>query len=307
MSPDGSAMTPGGDFYWLNKDFTWSGGSSPGTSHGHNVLAVDYGLDLDSVRTEAPGGTYPSGSMSCISCHDPHGRSRSGSAAVSGSGSYGGTAPGGAMLGNYRLLGGVGYQPPGATFSFVNPAPVAAQNPLLPFGETDVSHVDYGSGMSDWCANCHFSYLPTHANTDGSAFKHSSDVQMQTGKINRYNRYVSTDDLLGTSVTAYLQFVPFERGPGSTGTLDPTSTQGVDSNSQVMCLTCHRAHGSAFRVGARWDMDATLLVDSHPANGDGGVVGNDVLNSYYGRDIATDFGVGQKQFCDKCHNNVPPH
>jgi hypothetical protein len=68
-----------------------------------------------------------------------------------------------------------------------------------------------------------------------------------------------------------------------------------------MCLTCHRAHASAFRAAGRWDFDAVLLVDSHPAIGDSGVTGNDVLNSYYGRNIAGEFGSGQQAFCEKCH------
>ncbi len=35
--------------------------------------------------------------------------------------------------------------------------------------------------------------------------------------------------------------------------------------------------------------------------GDGGVTANDVLNSYYGRDMAADFGKYQRQLCNKCH------
>ena len=68
-----------------------------------------------------------------------------------------------------------------------------------------------------------------------------------------------------------------------------------------MCLTCHRAHSSAFRSIGRWDLDAVLLADSHPGPGDGGVAGNDVQHSYYGRNIPAEFGPDQGQFCEKCH------
>jgi len=88
--------------------------------------------------------------------------------------------------------------------------------------------------------------------------------------------------------------------------LDPNSTQGPDVNSNVMCLSCHRAHASAFPNSGRWDFTATLLVDSHPAVGDVGATTIDVYNSYYGRDIASEFGAGQGQFCEKCHGASLP-
>lgn len=44
-----------------------------------------------------------------------------------------------------------------------------------------------------------------------------------------------------------------------------------------------------------------LLAESHPAPGDGGVSGNDVLYSYYNRNIGVEFGMDQGPFCEKCH------
>jgi hypothetical protein len=303
FSADGSAMTPGGDFYWLKKTFSWATGSSPGASHGHNVVARDFGLDQDSRWSQAPGGSYPAASLACTSCHDPHGKVNGGTAAnappVAGSGSYGEAAAAGTTRGNYRLLGDARYnggqQVQG--YSFIHAAPVAAQNPLAPYGESDSSHPDYGVGMSAWCANCHQDYLLNgHA-----AFSHPVDGPLGPAAVSRYNSYVKTGDLSGQRATAYLQFVPFERGSGDRSLLDPTGTAGPDGNSRIVCLTCHRAHASAFRAAGRWDLDAGLLANSHPALGDGGVSGNDVSYSYYGRDIVAEFGSSQKNFCDKCH------
>ncbi|MFP3983345.1 MAG: hypothetical protein ACLFV2_06610 [Desulfurivibrionaceae bacterium] len=301
FSSDGSALTPGGDFYWLTKTFTWSTGSSSGESHGHNVIAGDFNLSRDSQRNSAPGGTYPAADLACTSCHDPHGRikggTRKGSPPVSVSGSYGSQPAGGTNAGNYRLLGDADYIAP-RDYDFSNKAPVAVQNFAEPYGESDSSHVDYGQGMSRWCTNCHSSYL----NRDHSdSFSHRSGSTLQMSHVDHYNSYVKTGDLSGTRSTAYLQFVPFERGTGDPSQLDPTSTAGPDQNSRVMCLTCHRAHASAFRAAGRWDFDAELLADSHPAPDDGGVSGNDVSYSYYGRDIENEFGSGQKSFCEKCH------
>jgi hypothetical protein len=310
-SSDGSALTPGGDFYWLTKTFSWTTGTSPGSSHGHNIVAQDYGYGADSVLLQAPGGTYPADALTCTSCHDPHGRARgagtgSSTLPIAGSGSYGDIPTPMTRLGTYRLLGSSGYNGGSHVqgYSFSNRAPIATQNEAQPFGESDVSHVAYGSGMSEWCVNCHTSYITLNH----SQFIHPSGngVRLLGKMSNDYNAYVRTGDLSGSVATAYLQFVPFEQRETDASLLDPTSTQGADSKSNVMCLTCHRAHASAFRAIGRWDFDATLLADSHPASGDAGVSGNDVLFSYYGRNIGAEFGLGQQSFCEKCHGTASP-
>jgi len=118
-------MTPGGDFTWLAKDWTWvprTGSSteeSLASEHGHNVVAADFGMVADTRLTAAPGGTYASTALSCISCHDPHGKHRrfadgsigTGGTPIHASGSYN-TSPdptGGRAVGVYRLLGGKGH------------------------------------------------------------------------------------------------------------------------------------------------------------------------------------------------------
>lgn len=305
MSPDGSALTPGGDFYWLTRSFSWLDGSSPGYDHGHNIIAVDYNLHVDPVLNQSPGGNYPAAKLSCVSCHDPHGQVSGGTAggqpAVSQSGSYGIDG------GNYRLLGDAGYQPPGGS-SFVNDAPVARQSESEPYGESIASHVDYGAGMSAWCGNCHSSIVASRHLSVGSSsnFRHSTDRTLGNRFISMYNAYVNSGDLSGSVTNSYLQFLPFERGATILQQLDPNSLQGMDSNSRLTCLSCHRAHASAFSNAGRWDFTASVLVDSHPAIGDAGVTGSDVHYSYYGRDISTEFGANQGQFCEKCHGPSAP-
>jgi len=311
FSPDGSAMSPGGDFYWLTKTFTWSGGTSPGDSHGHNVVAKDYNLSQDSNLTQSPGGSYQSADLGCTSCHDPHGKAKGGTSKgappVSVSGSYGEQPVAGTIRGNYRLLGD-GFYAAGRGFDFVYDAPVARQNINNRFGETDASHVDYGMGMSEWCGNCHQGIL-FNEHRNGGGFSHPSGTSetLSSEIINMYNSYINTGELLvagwgsGELATAYLQFVPFERGINDPQSLDPTSRRGPSANSRLMCLTCHRAHASAFKSAGRWDFDAVLLAESHPSSGDGGLSGNDEYHSYYGRNIATEFGSDQGPFCEKCH------
>ncbi|MDW7771682.1 MAG: hypothetical protein SCH71_02225 [Desulfobulbaceae bacterium] len=317
FSPDGSAMTPGGDFYWLTKTFTWSGGSSLADSHGHNVVAFDFNLGQDLRLTQSPGGSYLSENLGCTSCHDPHGRSRGGTRQgappVSVSGSYGELPAGSTGSGSYRLLGDSGYGGGGSSpqeFLFSYDAPIARQNTINRFGESDESHVDYGIGMSEWCGNCHDSILRNnHSGAGDFVHPSGSSETLISETVSMYNSYINTGDLAasitgsgtGSIDTAYLQFVPFERGISDPQFLDPVSRRGPNTNSRIMCLTCHRAHASAFSSAGRWDFDAVLLAESHPGQGDGGVAGNDVHHSYYGRNISAEFGPDQGPFCEKCH------
>jgi len=153
--------------------------------------------------------------------------------------------------------------------------------------------------MSEWCGNCHPGYLTgTH-----TTFLHpaGNPQHLSPDVVNVYNTYVSTGNMTGTIASAYLALVPFERGQPDATLLDPTGTVGPDTAANVMCLTCHRAHASAFPSAGRWDFSAVLIQDSHPALGDAGVTGNDMLNSYYGRDMVTEFGPLQGTLCQKCH------
>lgn len=297
LSNDGSSFTPGGDFYWLKRNYSWIENgeerTSPGDSHGHNVVAIDYAMSSDAGLDMAPGGAYPSSDLSCVSCHDPHGQrtgEENGGIPISGSGSHQRTAHEGASSGNYRLLGGVGYRTAGPGFS--NDAPVA----LAPsyWNETDQNHVDYGSGMSEWCANCHRAML----GDSGVRHPAGATAVFSGWTAEAYGAYVRTGDMSGNAASSYSALVPFERGVSDLGLLDPTSSSGPEPGvSNVMCLTCHRVHASAFRSIGRWDLTATILGESHPGMGDGG----DAQNSYYGRNIGDEFGTFQRSLCNKCH------
>lgn len=298
LSARGRLYTPGGDFYWLKRSYSWSDRGqehfSPGERHGHNVVVSELGLTPDGTLVVAPGGDYPAAALSCISCHDPHGKTSGGGGAIAVSGSYGQTAPEGTISGNYRLLGGVGYGD-GAGTAFTRDVPVArAPSDWI---ETDRNHTVYGSGMSEWCANCHGAFLEAAE----SGKKHPAGNTAKLGAVvaSNYNAYLRTGDMGGSRGTAYLALVPFETGAGDPSALDPSSTEGPEAGtSNVMCLTCHRAHASAFTSAGRWDFKATFLAESHPGADDGG---SDALHSYYGRDLVAEFGPYQRSLCNKCH------
>lgn len=311
LSNDGSRFTPGGDFYWLQKTFSWSmeglSYQSRADSHGHNIVALDYGLYPDGRLSQAPGGRYPSAALGCTSCHDPHAKTTgNGGNLVTTSvpSSYGEEPSTETPPGTFRLLGGVGYsggqRPSGVTFTAA--APIAEPS-SFGYAETDSNHTAYGSGMSEWCANCHGGFLNGSMGGVGGKHPAGNGAKISIEISNNYNSYVGTRSLGGDRASAYLALVPFEVDAISASLLDPSSSSGPGSggNANVMCLTCHRAHASAFPNMGRWDFETSFIADSHPSVGDGGASGTDVLNSYYGRDMISEFGEKQRQLCNKCH------
>ena len=80
------------------------------------------------------------------------------------------------------------------------------------------------------------------------------------------------------------------------------SLEGPDGTNNVMCLTCHRAHASAFNNITRWDTETTeFLAHSLPGATQLAAMGAIPDSAYYGRDIGTEFGEYQRSLCNKCH------
>jgi hypothetical protein len=298
LSTDASNFSPGGDFFWLTQSYTNTVRGNPVTSDpdnmGHNVVAGTFGLIADATNLQAPGGSFISSQLGCESCHDPHGQVDGGTAGgalpISVSGSYGDVPVAGTIAGNYRLLGSTGYE------SIAAAAPIAV---TAGFGESDTSKPSYGQGMAEWCGSCHAEYI------SGAIDKHPSGnmENLGGGIAGNYNAYISTGDFLGDGTAAYLQFVPFERQETDPTILltAVTNTAGPVATDNVMCLTCHRAHASAFNNIGRWNFDTELLEDGFPSDQnlvDMGAVAN---ADYYGRDIGIDFGDYQRSLCNKCH------
>ena len=167
--------TPGGDFGWLKKDYTFAvrGATTNelGQSHGHNIIAIDKGYTVDTDNPTAPGGTFNSNYLACNSCHDQHSTWRRtdtngtlvkpglGIAVppIANSGSYNNSADpiaGSTAVGVFRLLAGTGWVANGITFA-VTP-PNAVVNTTYNKSEAAATVRDaYGSGMGQWCATCH--------------------------------------------------------------------------------------------------------------------------------------------------------
>ena len=305
-SADGSNTNEGGDFHWtVDNGYTYVVRGSTRTfdfdNAGHNMLAADFGMVNDATLTVAPGGSYPAAGLGCSSCHDPHGQANGGTAGgalpISVSGSYGAVPDVGTQAGNYRILFDSN------KVGFAEDAPIARANSY------DGAFVQYGSGMSGWCANCHTSFYSNSA----AGGMHPTDVAVPT----TYNSYVATGNFTGDVATAYDPLVPIERGitTASSDLPDPedaaTAGRGAEGAAQVMCLSCHRAHSSAFGNALRGDMTEAFLAETWISLGSSvpataapfykGGVSIDVADAGTGNPFTDGYGHYQRSLCNKCH------
>lgn len=333
-------LSPGGDFGWLKKTYTWVTGPgqplqySLGERHGHNIISPDYLYLPDATHSQAPGGVYPATGLTCVSCHDPHGSYRRNadgsimrdSGPVRGSGSEAGSEdPGGGLsVGVYRLLGGKEYQPKslGGNHAFVNDPPAAVAPDAYNRSEAvTMTRVAYGAGMTAWCRNCHGDLHTPLAPGPSNVMHPAGDAaKLGIAKTDMYHAYVKTGDLSGVAGTSYLSLVPFEEGTANYAQLkahatsDGSQLAGPEPDrSQVMCLTCHRAHASGWDGAARWNSGTDYLVFNGFYSQEGraeqpygqGRTETEALRAYY--DIpAGRWAVNQDSLCNKCHGGVYP-
>lgn len=333
-------MTPGGDFGWTKVSRTYvvrgSQVTTFGQARGHNIIASDYSYGPDTENgVAAPGGTYPASALACSSCHDPHGKYRrlaDGTFVTSGlptfaSGSYQSSPSpiaGVSAVGAYRILGGAGYQPKSLTgnYQFANGNPDAVVNSTYNRSEASgQTHVAYGRGMSEWCANCHTAMLETGYVSGADKHRHpaGSGAKLTAQIVQNYNSYVSSGKLTNTDPTkAYSTLAPFELGTGDYTVLKSlavntdTMDQSATTSANVSCLSCHRAHASAFEFGTRFYLENEFMTiagasntgeyDANTASGtiNAGLNVAEQTAAYYGRP-ATAFGPQARNYCNKCH------
>jgi hypothetical protein len=323
--------TPGGDFGWLKKDYSFTvrgtTTNEAGETHGHNIVATDKGYNADVTNTTSPGGgVFSSSQLGCQSCHDPHSANRrlsdgtyargatlgNTTAPIIASGSYNNSATpaAGQAVGVYRLLRGLGDNSQGVTFNGVAIA-IAPST----YNQTEaINQVRVAYGASDantwgnWCATCH----PDMHQTGGLV--HPVDQALGT-VANNYNAYVKSGDLGGTSATSFLSLVPFAENTGTISTLqshaknDNTYLNGPATTDQVTCLSCHRSHATGFPEMLRFNMEGEFMVYNslYPGIDNGtpvqfarGRTSAETQAAYYDRPV-TVFASYQRVLCNKCH------
>jgi predicted CXXCH cytochrome family protein len=321
-------MTPGGDFGWLLKTYTWSprsGTSSTedGYEHGHSIIASDYGFAADGTNTVAPGGDMDATLLACNSCHDNHGKLRRLStgafattgAPIIGSGSYTNSADpaAGQAVGAYRLLRGPGSTAGsgGKTFSAVFNAVVASTyNRSEGISQTAIA---YGRGISEWCSACH----PDMNSYTSSKHTHPVNQGLSTAEVATYNSYLGSG-LTGNS--GFDTIVPYQDDNVTSyvtlrnyANIADYKSRDATTSSRVMCLSCHRAHASGFAHMTRWQNEGEFIAV------DGVWPGTDSTSSIataakyaMGRTTAetmrayndkpeTNYASYQRSLCNKCH------
>jgi hypothetical protein len=324
--------TPGGDFGWLKKTYSFTVRSATtieaGATHGHNVVAVDNGYVADPTNTTAPGGTFSSAQLGCQSCHDPHSANRrlsdgsyvkggvvgSASAPIVGSGSYDNSAApaAGQAVGVYRLLRGLGDSSQGVTYSGVAVAIAPAT-----YNQTEATNqvrVAYGATgtntWGNWCSTCH-----AGMHSSGN-YVHPIDQSLNSEIANNYGAYVKSGDLSGAAASSFSSLVPFMENTGDIATLQSHAKNnnsylnGPGTSDKVACLSCHRAHATGFPEMLRFNNEGEFMVYNSAYPGTDttptapqfarGRLGIETQAAYYDRPV-TQFASYQRVLCNKCH------
>jgi predicted CXXCH cytochrome family protein len=329
-------MTPGGDFAWLKRTYTFgTSGIEEGRTHGHNIVAADFGYVADDNNLVAPGGgTFPATQLGCSSCHDPHGQFRrlqTGAIAKTGapikaSGSYDNVTANEPTateaVGVYRLLAGNGYTT--STSGVIGYTGVPAAKVPGTYNRSEAAtqtRVAYGvstasghTSWSNWCATCH-----PDMHSSGNIV-HPVDQGLGATVAGLYGQYVKSGDMTGTPATSYLSLAPFASMSADYTVLaglaknDDSALGGPASSDQVMCLSCHRAHASGFVEMLRFDQgyefttkggqyvgsDNPEVTGSRAPNQHRGRTNAEWQRAYYERP-ATNFATYQRVLCNKCH------
>lgn len=212
-------------------------------------IASHKGHSLGVLNETAPGSnppvTFPSG-LTCVSCHDPH-----------GNGNYRGlkTSVGNETHLKVSFINGI-YSRQSSIF----------QNNLRPTslhystGNIRYTHDDKEDGLSHWCQGCH------------------SDIHSPLGKFNRsrpLDNYSGSSEFYHPTMGVTLSQAMMNkliivsgwfnnRYSSRVPVVSPgNQIPGTDMNSdnQVGCMTCHKAHGSNNKAGLIYDDPQTAALE----------------------------------------------
>lgn len=234
----------GGSFYWV----------AGNDAYGHNVTAIPGVLPDMRHGTTPPGGAAMGSPVQCAGTNGCHGDAEvssnpllamAGAHHINASGEVDGRTVGS----SFRFLLGVqGIEDPDWEWT------VSATDHNHYVGEVrkvDTSPPRAGT-MSGFCAKCHGDF---HNSATGKA---GAGEGGQTGFSSPWVRHPNDYDM--TQSGEYAGYVTYDsKAPlaRTTGTLSAGADSSVGANQRViMCLTCHRAHGSPNYAMLRWNYRA---------------------------------------------------
>lgn len=213
-----------GDEHSAGGFFENSGGTSSSRSH-----------DLDVTASTVPLSSMTNVTLSCASCHDPHGTT------------------------NYRNLkaqpgAGTGTTVVKDTDVFENVAPADPPTESGSINAYKESNIGYRSNMVSWCAECHDSLASnTTASAPAHFQRHPSNVPIDgAGYHTEPTHWTGGTGLgFGTTTGDGTEGVPRVRFQVPTATSYVTATT-VASSNEVFCPTCHLAHGGSYGKNLVW-------------------------------------------------------
>jgi hypothetical protein len=233
----------GGNFYWV---------SMGNHRAGHNVLGITQ-QDLPHVWTP-PGGAAMLGQITCGGTNGCHGSQGEPDSTMALWGSHhrndmSSWQDGASTATSYRFIDGLqGLEDPDYEYR-----PVAAAHNKY-YGVDRTGEADVTGTVSSHCARCHNDFHNGTGNisngsfTNGIWIRHPTDFDMSravsSAEYDTYNGGTGT-------ANPYSVISPVATVDNST-TLNTTIYSQAD-DAIVMCLSCHRAHGTPYDGILRWD------------------------------------------------------
>lgn len=208
--------------------------SGAGSFANSGGVANDNGHDLGLNSSSPPFSTMTNVTLTCASCHDPHGTPNYRNIL---------TAPAGGT--------GVGVEMARDVFRDVPPGdPPSAAASIAAYKE---SNEGYKANTSKWCTECHDSLKPHVGGSSRVENHHLLDVPINGGgyPTDPAHWIGGTGSGFGTTTGDGVEGVPRLRFQVSTAMDFPTS-KTVATNNQVMCGSCHLAHGGKHKTGLVW-------------------------------------------------------
>ena len=246
-SPDGGYLA-GGNFWYVTQD----------SANGHNVKGVP-GIVADSTLTEAPGNQHSCGPSSC------HATLFAPDATIIGGGALDTGCQGCHLEPKHHApqqTAGAPALEANGYFRFLS-SHISSTNGVhgiedddWEFDATASNHNEYlgsttsaNNTMTGYCVGCHGDFHTQEAS--GNWIRHPSDAVLpSTGEYTGY--------------TTYNPIVPVARP--DLGAI--AATELVANNSDmVMCLSCHRAHGTPYGDLLRWNYGEMLAGDNTKSGG----------------------------------------
>jgi predicted CXXCH cytochrome family protein len=163
--------------------------------------------------------------------------------------------------------------------------------------------------MSEWCSNCHTQIHQDSYTSGNSGQQHPAGdgAKLTAAIVTNYNAYVSSG--IAAAGNHYTSLVPFEDGSTTFSTLQSRwadtapATQAAfaaATTSNVMCLSCHKAHASGFYSMLRYPTTDLLTDEAGAYELIDGLSATQMQRAFNERPASV-FGVAQRSLCNKCH------